>query len=95
MWSPDLLKYSSPAGVLAAARKHGYDPTKITESRTKSKKYAIITPDGRRVNFGQRGYEDYTKHHDEDRRQRFRQRNSRWAEAPRYSAAKLAYTLLW
>jgi hypothetical protein len=45
----------------------------------------------------QRGlnYNDFTKTHDERRRERFRMRNHRWRDAPRYSAAWLSYHLLW
>ena len=47
------------------------------------------------VHFGQMGYEDYTKHHDENRRQLFRKRNHKWATAEKYSPAWLSYYLTW
>jgi hypothetical protein len=93
--SPALLKNSNPSQVLVNAKKYGYDPSSISESKTKTKKYVIITPEGKRVNFGQKGYEDYTKHGDEERRARFRTRNARWANAPKYSPARLSWCLLW
>ncbi len=34
---------------------------KIVESRAKGKKYAIIKPDGNRVNLGSIHYEDFTR----------------------------------
>jgi hypothetical protein len=41
------------------------------------------------------GYEDYTKHQDLHRRELFRKRNHKWADAEKYSAAFLSYYLLW
>ncbi len=31
----------------------------------------VVTPDGHKVHFGQRGYEDYTTHKDHDRMRRY------------------------
>jgi len=47
------------------------------------------------IHFGQMGYEDYTKHKDENRRNNFRIRNRRWAHQPKYTAGWLSYNLLW
>jgi hypothetical protein len=47
------------------------------------------------IHFGQMGYQDFTKHRDRARRTRFRRRNRKWASAPKYSAAWLAYHVLW
>jgi len=35
------------------------------------KKYMIITPTGKKIGFGAVGYEDYTMHKDEERKQRY------------------------
>jgi hypothetical protein len=58
------------------------------------KKYMIFH-DGKRVHFGQKGYEDFTAHHDLRRRANFRKRNARWASAPKFTPAWLSYHLLW
>ncbi len=66
----------------------------IHPSSRKDKKFMVF--DGRTmVHFGAMGYSDYTKTRDERKRERFRMRNRRWRDAPRYSAAWLSYHLLW
>lgn len=46
-----------------------------TASSSSSKKYkvTIVYPDGKRktVNFGAKGYSDYTKHHDPERKKKY------------------------
>ncbi len=46
------------------------------ESRTKNKKYYVIY-NGRRINFGQKGYEDFTKHRDVGRQRAYWSRHSK------------------
>jgi hypothetical protein len=55
----------------------------------------VQNPDNKWVHFGQIPFNDYTKHGDDDRRKRFRVRNSKWANAKKYSPAWLSYHLLW
>lgn len=43
----------------------------LSNSSRRDKKYVIILPDGKRVNFGASGYSDFTRHRDEDRRERY------------------------
>ena len=47
------------------------------------------------VHFGQMGYEDYTIHKDEKRRELFKKRNHKWETAEKYSPAWLSYYLTW
>ena len=75
----------------AKARKYGLI---VYPSSRKDKKYMIFH-NGKRVHFGQQGYEDFTMHHDEKRRQAFRSRNRRWKDAPMYTPAWLSYHILW
>ena len=66
----------------------------VHESSRKDKKYMVF--DGRTmVHFGQMGYEDATKHNDTDRINRFKKRNWKWQNSPKYSPAYLSYYLLW
>ena len=52
--------------------------------------------DGRTmVHFGQMGYEDATKHNDLNRINRFKKRNWKWQNSPKYSPAWLSWFLLW
>jgi Family of unknown function (DUF5754) len=88
----ELRKYSDPEAVAQKAQEMGLNP--VHPSSRKDKKYMVF--DGNRmIHFGLMGYEDYTKHGDKARRDRFRKRNHRWASAPRYSPAWLSYYLLW
>ena len=66
----------------------------IQLSTRKYKKYMVS--DGKKlIHFGYFEMEDYTKHHDEKRRELFRKRNHKWAMAEKYSPAWLSYHLLW
>ena len=58
------------------------------------KKYMVFNGT-KMIHFGQFGYEDYTKHGDEKRRDNFRKRNMKWAYARKYSPAWLSFYLLW
>ena len=90
----ELYKYSNPEEVNRLAMKLHLNP--VYESSRKDKKYMVF--DGNKmVHFGSFSpkYEDYTKHGDKKRRDNFRKRNHRWADAPRYSPAWLSWTLLW
>ena len=49
-----------------------YYPYPSTDSRYK---YLIITAQGKKVRFGAKGYEDFTIHKDEERKQRYIKRH--------------------
>ena len=84
--------FSNPEKVFKRAKVLGIDHIDI--SNRKDKKYKVY--DGEKwIHFGQLGYEDYTKHKDKCRRDLFRTRNARWADAPKMSPAWLSYYLLW
>ena len=92
----ELYNYSNPQLVREMADWYIGKDIPIYYSSREDKKYMIINPDNhKRVHFGQMGYEDYTKHLDDTRRDRFRRRNASWANAPKYSPAWLSYYLLW
>ena len=88
----NINKYSNPSIVMKKAKELHLNPIQL--STRKDKKYMVS--DGKKlIHFGQMGYEDYTKHHDEKRRELFRKRNNKWATAEKYSPAWLSYYLLW
>ena len=61
-------------------------------------KYYIITKSGRKISFGAVGYSDFTKHKDEDRKQRYinRHRNKEnWTKSGIDSAGFWSRWLLW
>lgn len=67
-------------------------------SSRKTKKFMVITPDNKAVHFGAMGYEDYTKHKSEERRQKYRRRaeniKGNWKQ-DKYSPNNLAINILW
>lgn len=81
--------------VLKALRKYYGKDVDLYLSTRKDKKFMVISPEGKRIHFGQKGYEDWHSHKDPTRRERFRIRNAKWANAPMYSPAHLAYYVLW
>ena len=95
----DLFQYSNPRLAQLKLRKYLDDKnTVLFKSTNKNKKYMILTPDHKRVHFGQIGYEDYTKHGNDQRRQNYlnRTKNIRgdWKEN-KYSANSLSRNVLW
>lgn len=71
---------------------------KLLISPRKDKKYRIFDPNGKAVDFGQMGYEDYTKHRDDKRRERYLKRakniKGNWKNNP-YSPNNLSMNILW
>ena len=71
----------------------------ISESENPKKKYkAIFTkPDGKTktVHFGASGYQDYTQHHNKDRRTLYRQRHEKDLKGDPLRAGYLSYYVLW
>ena len=88
----ELSLYSDPDIVAQKAQQLGLNP--VHESSRKDKKFMVFDNE-RMVHFGLIGFEDYTKHHDEKRRENFRKRNWKWQYAPKYSPAYLSWNLTW
>ena len=93
MREAELRKISNPDRVFRRFEKFGLEGS-IHISNLASKKYYVMTPEGRKVQFGS-NMEDYTKHRDKKRRDNFKSRNAKWATAYKYSPAYLSYHLLW
>ena len=88
----EILKYSNPQIVF-----HKYQNLyggEIRLSTRKDKKY-MIWHNGKWVHFGQMGFQDYTKHLNNKRRDLFKQRNQKWSGMGKYTPAYLSYVLLW
>ena len=91
-----LSEYSDFNQAYKMAKKYFGKDVEFEKSDRKDKKYMIYDPNNDKwVHFGLMGYEDYTKHKDKERRERFRNRNKSWANAPKYSPAYMAYYILW
>lgn len=91
----ELLEYSDPEKVLENAVKYLGKGVVLYVSPRKNKKYRVQDPSGKWVDFGFFGMEDFTRHLNEERRRKFRQRNARWADSPKWSPSYLSYYLLW
>jgi hypothetical protein len=92
-----LLNYSDPIEVHKQALKFLGKDYDIFLSTRKDKKYMVKSPDGKWIHFGAFNppMEDYTKHKNEERRNKFRNRNARWNKQDKFTAGWLAYNLLW
>jgi len=98
-FSQKLRKYSNPEQAQRMAYKYLGKTAKIYPSSKPDKKYQIWDPKNERwVFFGQIGYEDYTKHHDKDRRHNYLTRTAGmlgdW-KSNKYSANNLSRNILW
>ena len=72
----NINKYSNPSIVMKKAKELHLNPIQL--STRKDKKYMVLNPNtNKMVHFGQMGYEDFTNHKDEIRRQLFRKRNQK------------------
>jgi len=70
----------------------------LRKSTNSSKKFMVIFEDGKKVHFGAAGYSDFTKHKDEDRKQRYINRhknNENWGKSGIRTAGFWARWLLW
>jgi hypothetical protein len=72
-----------------------YGDIDLYESTRKDKKFMVQRPDGRWIHFGATGYEDWHSHKDPIRRERFKKRNAKWANAEKWTPAHLSYYVLW
>jgi hypothetical protein len=94
----ELYLYSNPIKAQKKAFTYLGRNAILYKSQNINKKYAIIDPSGKIINFGQLGYEDYTKHNDKERRKNYLTRTSgmrgNWKDNP-YSANNLSRNLLW
>jgi hypothetical protein len=69
----------------------------LKKSKQKNKKYAVVM-DGKTVNFGAEGYEDFTTHGDEKRKDRYDKRhktNEDWSKSGIETAGFWAKHILW
>lgn len=94
-----LLKYSNPITAQRQAYKYLGKTAKLYPANNPDKKYRLYDPKNKKwINFGQIGYEDFTKHHDKTRRKNYLTRTKymrgKWKNNP-YSANNLSRNILW
>lgn len=94
-----INKYSNPALAQRMAYKYLGKTAKIYPARNPQKKYEIYDPKNNKwIQFGQIGYEDFTKHKDKQRRKNYLTRTKsmrgNWKKN-KYSANNLSRNILW
>jgi hypothetical protein len=96
-----IYLYSTPRIAQRMAHKYlgRIKTAKLYPARNPAKKYMVYDPKNNKwVNFGQMGYEDYTKHHDKTRRKNYLTRTKGmlgdW-KSNKYSANNLSRHILW
>jgi hypothetical protein len=98
-WSSKLRRYSNPTQAQKKATQVlGYQ-ARLCVATNPSKKYRVQNPKtGHWTQFGQMGYEDYTRHRDKRRRRNYLTRSAKirghWKADP-YSANNLSRKILW
>ena len=91
-----IEEYSNPKIVFERAKKLFGDDVQIKLSTRKDKKYMLLNPyNNKWIHFGFYGMEDFTKHRNLLRREKFRTRNKKWATQDEYTPGFLSYYLLW
>jgi len=94
----NISDYSDIKRVEKNARRYFGKKVPIYLSSRKDKKFSVERPDGKMVSFGQQGYEDFTKHQDKERQQRYLARALKikgdWRDDP-FSPNNLSIHLLW
>ena len=95
----ELKKYSN--FDIAQKKAHQYlgSDANLLLSPLKSKKFRIYDPNKNKwIDFGQMGYQDFTKHQDKERRERYLKRATKikgsWSKNP-YSPNNLSINILW
>jgi hypothetical protein len=98
MWPQKFYVYSNPIVSQRKAYRYLGRHAKLYPSTSKNKKYMIKNPSGKWIHFGLFPYEDFNKHKDEERRNRYllRAENMRgnWRDNP-YSPNNLSIHILW
>jgi hypothetical protein len=93
-----MTEFSDYDKVYEKAKKYLGDDVVISESTRKGKKFMVKTPEDKWVHFGALGYEDFTKHKDTARRDRYLKRSTKikgnWKNNL-YSPNNLSINILW
>jgi len=97
--SKQLLSVSDPTKAQANAFKYLGPNAVLYQSTDKQKKYMILNPHTNSfVSFGSIFYQDYTKHQDDNRRDKYLKRSANikgdWQNNP-YSPNNLSIHILW
>ena len=94
-----IYRYSSPRVAQKMAHKYLGKSARLYPATNPHKKYRVCNPKtGKWTQFGQIGYEDFTKHKDRNRRKNYLTRTAKmrgdWKHS-KYSANNLSRNVLW
>ena len=94
-----INQYSNPEIVFKKAKQYLGSNVQIQMSDKSKKKYMVLNPHTNKwVYFGQMGYEDFTKHQDQKRKENYLKRTANikgnWKDN-KYSSNNLSRELLW
>ena len=94
-----IREYSNPFIAERKAKKYLGPGVEFKVSSNPKKKYMVRNPDTNKwIHFGQMGYEDFTKHKDERRREKYLKRTANmrgnWKDNL-YSPNNLSRNILW
>lgn len=98
-FSKVLKKYSNPNVAQKMAYKYLGKTAKLYPAKNPQKKYSIFDPHHKKwIEFGQIGYENFTKHKDKSRRKNYLTRSGKmkgdWKKN-KYSRNNLSRQILW
>jgi len=98
-FSKTLKKYSNPIVAQKMAYKYLGKNAKLYPAKNPQKKYSIYDPNNQKwIEFGQIGYENFTKHKDKSRRKNYLTRTAsmkgNWKKN-KYSRNNLSRRILW
>ena len=91
--------FSNPTIVMKNARQYLGQDVVLKLSDNPKKKYMVLNPHTKKwIYFGAMGYEDYTKHKDDERRNNYLKRSANirgnWRD-DKYSPNNLSRNILW
>jgi uncharacterized protein (DUF2461 family) len=96
--SDPIRKVSNPEKAQKKAFQYLTKTSVLFLSNRKDKKYMVQDPAGKMVHFGNIHYEDFTKHHNAERRNSYLRRatniHGNWKKT-KYSPNNLAIHILW
>ena len=94
----NIHEYSNIDKVFKKAKKYLGVNVEIALSTRKGKKFMVKNKDDKWIHFGALGYEDFTKHNDKERQQRYLKRATKikgnWKDN-KYSPNNLSIHILW
>lgn len=81
--------------VLKNLKKYNIDSNLFISTRKNNKFYIVSPENNKKIHFGNINYQDYTFTQDKEKLRKFKIRNHKWKNAPKYTPRYLSYWILW